>query len=417
MNKTAGYLSAVLSLAVAFSFLPQTTNAITPIDLTNNEKLLLATTTPVGTVVRITDQGNVLEEYVGPSATTTVVFISGSGSSAVDGVYTMRGTFSGKPYYNLVGRSNSTHSYSIYNSGGAWTITGSSNSRYYFAQDVVDYPWLVTDWTGDVGNPPYPNVTSLTAGELEAGLTVVGAGSSDVNGTYYKRSTQDGRYSYGIVGGSFQPEGIFYNANVWEIQSSTFGYNSLDEVAVPYSITTWNSNWGDLPFPTIYRNDVASETNWITYTGSIDGEGGFGTTIYTTGGLASVINKSLNDAWWNEYATRVGIITTPTSTASEVISTSTATSSTSSSTLATNPKFLKDLRFGMIDTEVRSLQEYLNSAGFNLATSGAGSMGNESDYFGTRTLQALIKYQIKNYISPAIGFFGPITRASINNNI
>ncbi len=76
--------------------------------------------------------------------------------------------------------------------------------------------------------------------------------------------------------------------------------------------------------------------------------------------------------------------------------------------------FTKDLEFGMIDSEVKLLQQFLNTNGFSLAETGVGSIDNETDYFGTLTKEALIKFQIANNISPSIGYFGPITRGAVN---
>lgn len=77
--------------------------------------------------------------------------------------------------------------------------------------------------------------------------------------------------------------------------------------------------------------------------------------------------------------------------------------------------FLKDLKLGMTDPDVKRLQQFLNGNGFQLATSGAGSPGNETEYFGGLTQKALIKFQTANNISPAVGYFGIITRTRVNS--
>lgn len=76
--------------------------------------------------------------------------------------------------------------------------------------------------------------------------------------------------------------------------------------------------------------------------------------------------------------------------------------------------FTKDLDAGISDPEAMQLQKFLNSNGFVIAASGAGSVGSETNYFGSLTTAALAKFQAANGISPAVGYFGPITRAKVN---
>lgn len=78
--------------------------------------------------------------------------------------------------------------------------------------------------------------------------------------------------------------------------------------------------------------------------------------------------------------------------------------------------FLNNLQSGMIHSDVKELQKYLNTHGFPVALSGAGSLGNETEKFGALTKQALIKFQQAKGITPAVGYFGPITRGLINSN-
>ncbi len=78
---------------------------------------------------------------------------------------------------------------------------------------------------------------------------------------------------------------------------------------------------------------------------------------------------------------------------------------------ATAPEvFARDLYFGITGSDVRDLQKFLNANSFIIATSGPGSPGNESDYFGPATRDALIRFQNYNHITPAQGYFGPVTR-------
>lgn len=76
--------------------------------------------------------------------------------------------------------------------------------------------------------------------------------------------------------------------------------------------------------------------------------------------------------------------------------------------------FTKNLWIGVRDNEVVELQKFLNNNGFPVAVSGAGSKGNETNYFGRLTQNALVRFQKAHKISPAIGYFGKITRSFIN---
>lgn len=76
--------------------------------------------------------------------------------------------------------------------------------------------------------------------------------------------------------------------------------------------------------------------------------------------------------------------------------------------------FTRDLYTGMTGEDVKELQKYLNNNSFVLVSEGPGSPGNETEKFGALTRNALINFQIENSISPAVGYFGPITRGVIN---
>ncbi len=80
-----------------------------------------------------------------------------------------------------------------------------------------------------------------------------------------------------------------------------------------------------------------------------------------------------------------------------------------------NQYFSQNLRWGSLGSDVKSLQIYLNSHGFIISSSGAGSLGNETDTFGSLTKIALIKFQ-KAHDIPATGYFGPMTRSFINSH-
>lgn len=76
--------------------------------------------------------------------------------------------------------------------------------------------------------------------------------------------------------------------------------------------------------------------------------------------------------------------------------------------------FTLDLKVGSRGTEVTNLQKALNAdSRTQIASSGAGSPGNESSYFGGLTKSAVMKYQIIKGVS-ATGMVDAATRAALN---
>jgi peptidoglycan hydrolase-like protein with peptidoglycan-binding domain len=73
--------------------------------------------------------------------------------------------------------------------------------------------------------------------------------------------------------------------------------------------------------------------------------------------------------------------------------------------------FSRNLTMGMTGMDVKALQQFLNTRGFSIAASGAGSAGLETTVFGAKTKAALAKFQAVNGIVPAAGYFGVLTRA------
>ena len=79
--------------------------------------------------------------------------------------------------------------------------------------------------------------------------------------------------------------------------------------------------------------------------------------------------------------------------------------------------FKKNLTLNSNSSDVKSLQAYLNSHGFKIASSGPGSPGHETNLFRALTKKALAKFQASVGIKPATGNFGPATRAYINSHL
>jgi hypothetical protein len=79
--------------------------------------------------------------------------------------------------------------------------------------------------------------------------------------------------------------------------------------------------------------------------------------------------------------------------------------------------FTRSLRFGMRGEDVRQLQIYLNTNGYTVSTTGPGSPGKETTYFGLATVRALIRFQEAHAqliltplgLTKGTGFFGAAT--------
>lgn len=109
----------------------------------------------------------------------------------------------------------------------------------------------------------------------------------------------------------------------------------------------------------------------------------------------------------------------PTGTTNEVtpirqpgsVQTSTTTSVILSKTCTAN--FNRDLKLGVIGEDVEDLQKYLNANNYLIATSGPGSIGQETNMFGRFTEIALKKFQKDNNIAGIPGVFDSATRNSL----
>ncbi len=93
----------------------------------------------------------------------------------------------------------------------------------------------------------------------------------------------------------------------------------------------------------------------------------------------------------------------------------------SSSTMTCN--FTRNLTTGDTGADVMELQQFLNANGYTVAVSGAGSAGNETEYFGPATSGAVAAFQeayAGSILTPlgltaGTGYFGASTRAMANS--
>ncbi len=74
--------------------------------------------------------------------------------------------------------------------------------------------------------------------------------------------------------------------------------------------------------------------------------------------------------------------------------------------------FTRNMGVGSSGQDVAALQTFLEDRGFLIMRPGI-----TKGYFGILTRNALIKYQQSKNIRPANGYFGPVTRKSLNQNL
>jgi len=92
------------------------------------------------------------------------------------------------------------------------------------------------------------------------------------------------------------------------------------------------------------------------------------------------------------------------------------------SPVVVNAVFIRNLQVGDIGSDVKELQVTLNSMGILVASSGPGSLGNETEYFGSLTASAVTRFQnmyASDILAPiglsrGTGYFGIQTRAKLN---
>lgn len=80
--------------------------------------------------------------------------------------------------------------------------------------------------------------------------------------------------------------------------------------------------------------------------------------------------------------------------------------------------FLSPLEYGMNSEAVRLLQKTLNTHGYAIASSGPGTIGKETTYFGGKTRQAVQAFQCDRHIvcsgEAGYGRVGTLTRKALN---
>lgn len=225
-------------------------------------------------------QDNNSTEYVYHGDAEAVQII-GAGTAAANGYYTKRGTFSGKPYFILLGQATPA-SFSVDDPytvvwNARWQINDSGGTRFYQSLDAVSSPWLVTTWTAVTGDTPVPTTAHIASkNALLTCVFVSGAGTTTANGIYTERPALGepvvGRKVYNLLG---QPDSLVDYAIVpgttpkWIITdgSHTSIYRSTTDVNHPGS-AIFLVDAGDSPAPTVVSKTQGGLDAGVRVTGA-----------------------------------------------------------------------------------------------------------------------------------------------------
>lgn len=189
------------------------------------------------------------------------VFVSGAGTIEANGIYIESGILNAKPRYTLLGHDPTVLDYGVMWENDRWLIYDTyGGDALYGSSDDVAYPWLAIFTDNDIGSLPLPAPSSITQGELDAGVTVAGTGITGFDGVYpnvvsvvsvLKIEETNGENIIGNIGGYYWTMGDldFSSQYVSDVGSTPFGVSWYEDNATP-------------PPPTVTQNNIASEANW-----------------------------------------------------------------------------------------------------------------------------------------------------------
>jgi hypothetical protein len=221
-----------------------------------------------------------VQQLVAPSTEQGGVFVS---DGTQDGIYIIGDNYNGRPRLNLLGSALNGESQSItWNAFGfanKWTIfNADEGDPLYYSLSNVATPDLATNWKNASDDSPASiTVTSVAQGKLDAGVQVTGAGTSSYNAPYSNRGISGSKawFFYNKVGeATTDPDDvppahcIARDEDEWIINGvvGVSGYATEDDPNpywFPFDDPVYVLQSGSAPAPTVTRNDVCSEANWI----------------------------------------------------------------------------------------------------------------------------------------------------------
>ena len=188
---------------------------------------------------------------------------------------------------------------------------------------------------------------------------------------------------------------------LWKTESTTctgsasvLGYNNIGGSSITVTV---------IPSATLCADAAVAASS---SKGDARGGGGGATTVATVAAAAEAAQIQTLQAQLASLMAQIALLTgTPVSTVSP-------------GTVSGKLNLTANMTKGTRGANVKALQQFLNTHGFVVASSGPGSPGNETDLLGNLTVQAIQKFQkqygIADVGTPGYGTVGPKTRAKIN---
>jgi hypothetical protein len=300
---------------------------------------------------------------------------------------------------SLTGKSGATPSVAI--SGTLYVCGQSNNWTAYFTPYQYPHPMRsrcdLFPGICDVSAVPYPVATPTPT---PSNSVVGGGGSPSGDGS-------GGGSSYGSGGSSSQPQST---------PSCTPRTISITKALIPAKLLTlrYGMTSADVKTLQIFLNDKG-------FTVSTTGPGSKGQeTFYFGPATQSALNK-YNSAPATSVVT-VPCTTTSPSAGATTPSTGVTTPVTGTNRLPSTFRFTRSLPPNTTSTDVKNLQIFLNDSGFTVSTTGPGSKGQETFYFGPATKSAVIRFQeyyksevlTPNGLLKGTGLFGPASLKKAN---
>jgi len=285
---------------------------------------------------------------------------------------------------------------SIFSTMTVFTTTGGLNHSSTISSLVpASYSYYVkcSDTVGNINSTDYPILFTIASPVITTDITPPSITiSKPLSGETYTEGrlpiSASASDNVGVVGVTFY------------VNNTRLGNEDLSS---PYSVN-WKAAVGTYTITAKVRDAAGNTTTSSPVS----------VTIITKGRRASwnPFRASLLEALESEPLAELVSATSQTPTTMTPL-TPLSNTSIQAITPNTNYAFYRNLKLGSKGEDVRQLQILLNSKGYTVTTTGPGSRGLETTTFGPATRSALIKFQIANNITPALGYFGPITRERV----